>query len=246
MKKVLTILLILIVSVLSFGIVGCDNAEKEPKVEPYILASLYPVEGYNAVTGMMRQVGVIGQKPYIRVEHPNLEGWYVTYSSDNETMLTIDDEGRCDVWRAGTVYITVTYTNGVDKVTDMLSMYNTHWNRDIDVFFRAPGLDTGDRLTSFWSMTVGNDIELNPLLVFSSGQFDDCILESVTSSDEEILAFEDGKLVAKQPGVVEIVVDCSWRGYTYKSWSGGGGSGTGNTDSGSADLRRTITVTVNG
>ena len=243
MKKVLTLILILITSVLSCGFAGCgETQEPETQVEPYVKATFYMLTSYNAVTGIMRQTSSYGAQPYIVVETPDLEGWYVTFSSDNEKMLTVDETGKCDIWSGGTVYITVTYTNGVDKVTDIVSMYNTHWNRDIDVFYRADGLDpAGDFMSSNWTMTVGNDVELTPLVVYSAKMFYDGEIRSVTSTDESILAFEDGKLVPKKAGTVTIVIDCTWRGLTSSSYGAGGNPGTG-----SADLKRTITVTVNG
>ena len=117
MKKFLTLILILIISLLTCGFAGCgETQEEDNQVKPYVKATFYALEGYNSVTGIMRQTSAYGAQPYIVVETPELEGWYVTFSSDNEQMLTVDADGRCEVWRGGTCYVTVTYTNGVDKV----------------------------------------------------------------------------------------------------------------------------------
>ncbi len=247
MKKVLTLLITIILCFLSFGLTACGGTEEgnskydTQEVQPYIIASLYPVEGRNTVTGIYRQVGCIGNKPLIRVETPELEGWYVTYASDNERMCTVDENGRCEVFRAGTVYITVTYTNGVDKVTDILSMYNTHWNRDIDVFFRGEGLDpAGDFMSKEWTMSLGSPVTLTPLLVFSSGMFDDCEIMSINIADKGVLTYENGVLTPVSAGSTKIVIDCTWRGFTSTSFAGDSTYG----GTGSADLKREITVTV--
>lgn len=243
MKKFLTLILILILSLLTCGFAGCgETQEEDNQVEPYVIATFYAIESYNTVTGMVRQVSAYGAQPYIIVKTPELEGWYVTFSSDNEKMLTVDADGRCEVWSGGTCYVTVTYTNGVDKVCDIVSMYNTHWNRDIELYFRAPGLDpTGDNVNHTWSMNAGEAVELTPLLVYSAKMFYDTEIRSVTSTDESVVAFEDGKLVPKKAGTATVVIDCTWRGLTSTSYGPGGNPGTG-----SADLKRTVTVIVNG
>ncbi len=230
---------------MSLGFVACGETEggkgdyDTSEVQPYVIASPYPVEGRNDITGIIRQIGTIGNKPYIKVETPNLEGWYVTYTSDNENMLTVDENGKCEVWRGGTVYVTVTYTNGIDKVTDVVTFYNYHWNRDIDLFFRDEGMDSGDYMMTEWNLSVGDAKELKPILAFSSGLFYDAIIESVTITDESVLSYENGVLTPLKAGKTDIVIDCSWRGYNSTSWDSGDTYGTG-----SADLKRTITVTV--
>ncbi len=241
MKKVLTLLLTLTVLLLSFGFASCGETEMEETAEPYVIATVFPQEGRNDYTGIVRQVGTIGGKPLIKVETPNLDGWYVTFSSDNEKMLTVDEDGYCDIIRGGTVYVTVTYTNGVDKVTDIVSWYNHHWNRDIELYFRGEGMDPpGDYMRSSWEFSLGTPVALEPLLVFPTGEFRDVIIRSVDIVDESVLTYENGVLTPVSAGTTDIEIDCSWRGYTSSSWTGSSSHG----GTGSADLHRKITVTV--
>ncbi len=243
MKRILILLLTLIISLLSLGFISCGAEEGNDKseVEPYVVAYVYPQStdsGRNAVTGLFRRTMTLGGTDYIKVETPELEGWYVTYVSDNENMLTVDENGVCTILRAGTVYVTVTYTNGVDKVTDIVSWYNTHWNRQVDVFYRGEGMDP-HLAADNWTFTLGQPKEINPTLYFSGHYYDDAIIDKVTFSEEGVLSYENGVLTPLAKGTVTMTIECDWRGYKYNSWTGNEG------ETGSANLRRVITVTVN-
>lgn len=246
MRKILTLILSLITLLLSFGFASCGEPEGEVdkgnNVEPYIIAKVSPGAGRNQFSAHYYCTGRLGANVIFKCETPELEGWYITYSCDNVDKIHLNEEdGTYEGYKAGICYITVTYTNGVDKVTDMVCCYYGNFNEDIDVFFRSdPGLDKGDYMSLNWQLTSGKSVVLEPLLIYYNRSFDDAIIKSVTIEDNSILSYEDGVLTALSAGTTKIVIDCTWRGYTYKSW----GAGSSSSGSGSADLRREITVTV--
>ena len=123
----------------------------------------------------------------------------------------------------------------------VLNQYiNNDGNYDIDVFFRSySGLDKTEMLNK-WQLSLDTPVELTPKLFYRNKSFDDAIIESITVEDESILSYENGVLTPLKTGTTKIIIDCSWRGYTYTSWDNGGKrEGTG-----SADLRREVVVTV--
>ena len=241
MKKFLLILLTLIVSALSLGFASCGEAEVEPEVEPYIIAKLSPSCSRNQHSALYYATGVLGQVVTFVCETPKLEGWYITYSADNVDKTPVDEEnGKYEAYNTGICYITVTYTNGIDKVTDMICCYYDHRNLEIDVFFSSnSGLYTTEKMSKNWELSLGTPIELSPILFFNNKRFDDAIISSITIEDQSILSYENGVLTPLSAGTTKILIDCTWRGYNSTSWGNKGKEGTG-----SADLKREITVTV--
>ena len=243
MRKFLILILCLVTAFLSFGFASDSESEKEAnEIEPYIIAKVTNVSGRNQYNALYYCTGKLGTKVAFTCETPELDGWYITYSCDNVDKIHLnEEEGTYEGYIHGTSYITVTYTNGVDKVTDMICCYYGHYNEDIDVFFRSdPGLDKGDNMSLNWQLSVGKFVELDPLLIYNNRSFDDAVIRSVTIDDSSILSYENGVLTALSAGTTKIKIDCTWRGYTSNSWKESSSSG----GSGSADLYREITVTL--
>ncbi|WP_129664018.1 Ig-like domain-containing protein [Phytoactinopolyspora endophytica] len=128
----------------------------------------------------------------------------VTFSSDDESVATVDDNGTVTALQPGTATIESGYTSGSQSVTDTLTV--TVHDKVLDSVLAGTetlGVEEGGStpitVSALWS--DGTDVDLSEIdLSYSSGD------ESVATVDT------DGTLTGVAPGTATIRVTGSWNG----------------------------------
>jgi hypothetical protein len=123
-----------------------------------------------------------------------------TYSSSNESVATVDKEGKVLAVNSGTATITVTYGDASDSC-----------EITVDRGKILAYLDYEQIATDNLHICLNESLSLRPRVSFNGKIYDDAVVEYVVA-DPSIGRMENGVFTGTQIGETEIYVSAVWRG----------------------------------
>ena len=169
-----------------------------------------------------------GGTPNVLVEHPDIEGWYVIYSSSNENLFPVNDFGVVTMKSfPGRFTITATFTNGIDSVSASAEFYSYYQyskrNYPVEAFYvgdpaSGSNYDTSydmTKLTNQWSIKLGRSHDLKPYIFFNNrGPHYDANIK-VDIEDKSVVTYSNGKFNPLKKGSTTVTITAEWRTITH-------------------------------
>ena len=200
--KKLAILILIGLAASSF--VACQNATDKPKAEePFESETTATLEVNNDAVSL-----ILGEETYLDVTYIPKDGYALSFSSSDDTVVSVDENGKCLSKNLGQATITVSYSNGLDVLTDTATVV----------------VELGNNIPSLTLIGVSNEqnqIALNGALKIQSrisfnGRFfeADDIAYTVSNSLGNIV---DGVFTPTKTGEGTIEIHAEWCGVNAPS-----------------------------
>ena len=153
---------------------------------------------------------LIGEEMYLTVTGENVEGYTLTYRSDNEKIATVAKNGLVTAIGEGHTTITAEYwREGAESVTATCTISSSFGDY-------RPELRVYNTNDGVLAVAKGSSFQLNAGVEFNNKSFDDAELTYEVKNTSVIEIDKTGKITAKAIGETEIVIHCTWRGVSYR------------------------------
>lgn len=143
---------------------------------------------------------IIGDELLLSMDYDLDKNAEFSYSSSNESVATVDEEGKVSAINSGTATITVKYGTASDSCEITVD------RGDVLAY-----LDYEQITTDSLNICLNESLSLQPRVSFNGKYFDDAVVEYVLSNPS-VGKVENGVFTGTQIGETEIYVSAVWRG----------------------------------
>lgn len=187
--------------------IGCscgDNGGDGPIVE-----KLPPAPEVEATLALdIQELSLtVGEEKYISAQTNNLDGYTLSFASNNDKVACVDNSGKITAFSEGTAVITATYTNGTKTKTATCNLAVGFGNY-------VPFLEIEGGLEDVTQIALNDKLAVTPFVSFNNISFYDATFEYSSLDSSIVEVNENGELVAKAIGETFIVVNATWRDKT--------------------------------
>ena len=215
-KKFKMLYLALVLSSMLFAVVGCKGDTSENSSSSSTINSAWIEEGKAEVKTPTISLStthkelLLGEETYLTVTGENIEGYTLTYRSDNEKVATVSGNGLVTAVGEGSATITAEYwkedAESVSATCTISSSFGDY----------RPELRVYNTNDGALAISKGSSFQLNVGVEFNNKSFDDAELTYKVKNTSIIEIDETGEITPKAIGETEIVIDCTWRGVSYR------------------------------
>ncbi len=239
-----------------------------PKEDVNVYASATPqlILLVNGIQGK-GYVGDTGTRVLVEIKTPKLDGWSISWSSnDPESLIATTTSRGIEFYVIGHTNntVTVTYSNGFDSITASQRIECYHWDAHMSFYF-MPGEPTVYDEAAHYAMTdiyreytvpLGGRVAFEDVRMRKGNLiFRDAYVETVKIEDESILSYdkEEQAFVGLKAGTTKVTVYGRWYSFHGKTITGGPASydnlpwndpSSPKKGSGSEGLTREMIITV--
>ena len=193
-KKIVFVLSFCAITCLVASLFGCgrETSDEEKNVSVEISFPL----SERALT--------VGDEEYLFPVYQKTEGYVLSYSSSDPTVVKVDTNGKLSAEGEGSATVTATYSNGINKAEASIKV-NSSFNGFLP---ELKTMGVSDEI----AITLNDGYKILPYVVFNGKQFGDMTV-SYRVSDKAIADVnEKGEIKAKAKGKTEIIIESFWRG----------------------------------
>lgn len=147
----------------------------------------------------------LGESGALVANYLKQAGKVLTFTSSNESVVTVDNKGNLLAIAEGTVTITASYAGLTDTCTVTVGLDG---NLPMVSFPYVPGTEV---TLADWSQ-----LDLNGEVLFNKNVYTDATFEYVLS-DSSVGTIENGVFTPSKVGTTDILVKGTWRGKAYKT-----------------------------
>ena len=197
MKKFSLVLFsILLACICALGMLACakNGGEEDPDLPPSTLPPTAPT--LELTDGDLTLI--LGDTYTVGVNYTAIEGQTLSWSSENESAVSVDDDGNLTALAVGSSKITVTYGQLSDSCTVTVGLGN-----------KMPRLELA--LSGIQKIAKGESIDLEPTVVFNGKSYTD-FTANYLFSDSTIGSMDGSVFTAVKGGTTQITVTASWNG----------------------------------
>ena len=202
-KKLAILATIFLLTATTATVAGCNKGQQKPTTSSYEVSF--------ASDSMLM---TLGDESAVIADYKLVEGQTLSFSSSDESVVTVDEYGRVKALSEGKATITVRYGTASDTCEITVSMNGL-----------LPLLQMEGVPTDAIVMNTSSTLDLSGSVLFNNKVYTDVTM-NYELSDPSVGTVEDGIFVPMGTGATEIYVTASWRGST------------------AASLTKTISVTV--
>jgi len=148
---------------------------------------------------------IVGDEATISADYQTKEGKVLAFSSANDKVAEVDENGRITANGIGETTVKVTY--GEEEVTVSVK---------VGLGELAPTLIIKHISQEKFTMTVGEEIEISPMVSFNGKEFSPDEI-SLTQTNESVADISGGVIKSKGKGDTEVTLSCKWQGREFST-----------------------------
>ena len=147
---------------------------------------------------------IIGDEEYLLPTYKKINGYTLTYSSSDSSIVSVNNDGKIVAVTEGTATIKAIYSNGTDKGEASVTVISTFGGY-------LPELKTMG-IAEQVSITINDEYKILPYIVFNGKQFKDANVNYFIVNDDIATLNEKNEIVPKAKGSTKVIIEASWRG----------------------------------
>lgn len=148
---------------------------------------------------------IVGDEATVSADYQTKEGKVLAFSSANEKVAEVDENGRITANGIGETTIKVTY--GEEEVTVSVK---------VGLGDLVPTLIIKHISQEKFTMTVGEEIEISPKVSFNGKEFSPDEI-SLTQTNDSVADISGGVIKPKGKGDTEVTLSCKWQGREFST-----------------------------
>lgn len=148
---------------------------------------------------------IVGDEATVSADYQTKEGKVLAFSSANEKVAEVDENGRITANGIGETTIKVTY--GEEEVTVSVK---------VGLGDLVPTLIIKHISQEKFTMTVGEEIEISPKVSFNGKEFSPDEI-SLTQTNDSVADISGGVIKPKGKGDTKVTLSCKWQGREFST-----------------------------
>ena len=150
---------------------------------------------------------IVGEEKYLSAQTNNLDGYTLSFASNNDNVALVDNAGKITAFSEGTAVITATYTNGTKTKTATCNLAVGFANY-------VPFVEIDGGLQDVTQIALNDTLSVSPYISFNNLAFYDATYEYTSLNNAIVEVNGNNELVAKGLGETFVVVKATWRNKT--------------------------------
>ncbi len=193
-KKLLTILtsclLACLTVIVASSAIGCRKKVEQPKSD-----ISFSVAEKNLI---------IGEEEYLTLIYQKMEGFSLTYSSNNESIVSVNNDGKVVAISEGSAIIKATYSNGTDEHTASITINSSFGGYLPEI--QTKGIS--DKVV----ISILDTYKVISVVNFNGREYKDANVTLTANNNSIVRINDNGEIEAIAKGTTELIVSASWRG----------------------------------
>ena len=155
---------------------------------------------------------ILGDEASILPTYTNVDGWILSYQSENEAVVKISDTGIITAYNTGKTNVKAVYGNGTEKIEALCAVTVTMGDY-------KPVLEVNGGLDAETNIKVNKTFTPIPYIQFNGKKFNDvqCSYKIVENPDV-VSVSETGEITGLKVGKASIEMSATWRGMTASDY----------------------------